>query len=87
MGTTNRSVNKQEGKVPDAVLEKAKAEERKSKFSLSAVLMALGMGFHKAGKGSKIYENLTVNKPGHKKNKRRAQNKARAVQARKNKTW
>ena len=32
MGTTNRSVNKQEGKVPDAVLEKAKAEERKSNF-------------------------------------------------------
>jgi len=32
MGTTNRSVNKQEGKVSDTILEKAKSEERKSKF-------------------------------------------------------
>ncbi len=87
MGTTNRSVNKNEGKVPETVTVKAEKQNVKRTLSLSAVMAELGMNYHRSGKSSKDPDILRANKPGHKKNKKRQQNKARATQARVNKTW
>jgi len=87
MGTTNRSVNKQEGKVPETVTEKAEKQNVKRTLSLSAIMAVLGMNYHSAGKGSKVYENLKTSNHKYKSKKKRQQNKARAVQARVNKRW
>jgi len=87
MGTTNRSVNKQEGKVPETVTEKAEKQNVKRTLSLSAIMAVLGMNYHLAGKGSKDVDVLRSNKPRYKRKKKRQQNKARAVQARVNKRW
>ncbi len=84
MGTTNRSVNKNEGKIPETVIQKSKEQKT---LSLSTILSVLGMNFHRTGTGSKNIDILRSNKPRHKKNKKRQQNKARAIQAKKNKTW
>ena len=50
MGTTNRSVNKNEGKVPETVTEKTEKQNVKRTLSLSDVMAALGMNYHRSGK-------------------------------------
>ena len=87
MGTTNRSVNKQEGKVPESITKQTEKKNVKRMLLLSAVLSIFGMNFYQPGTGSKKYYNLKTSNNKYKSNKNRQENKARAVQAKKNKTW
>ena len=71
MGTTDRSIDKQSGKIPPSVTEKAKKQSRIP--DLRSMMKMLGFNYYRVGKGEKKYENLNTSKPKYKKRKRRLQ--------------
>lgn len=79
MGTTNKSVDKQSGKVPPKV--KADAEKlktpKKRTLSVREVMAAMGMSSFFNNNRSKHPESMAINKPKFKKRKRRLQKQDR----------
>ena len=86
MGTTDRSVKKKtKGIVKEAVGKVKDASAEISSFGM--ILNFFGMNRFIPGKGSKKYENLKTSNAKHKSKKKRQENRARAINAKKNKAW
>ena len=76
MGTTDRSVDK---KSSEKIADAAKAMKQKANklTSVREIMQALGMNYHRTGKGEKKYENLNTSDPKYKKRKRTLQKQSR----------